>query len=262
MELLRDALQLRGGGIISLVGAGGKTSLMFRLARELSEKGDPVLTTTTTRICAPGESQSDKVIVGGSLDEIRKQAVAHLKRHRHLTAAAGLLEDQGKLIGLAPETVDALGESGLFRWIIAEADGAAGRPLKAPAAHEPVVPSATGWLIGVVGLSALGKPLTEHWVHRPAIFSEICDLTPGAEITASAVASLIRHPQGIMKSAPERCRRLVFLNQADAPGALATGRDIAGLVLGDGGAGIHRVIIGQVSAEPPVVEIFEALPRC
>ena len=116
-----------GGGIISLVGAGGKTSLMFRLARELSEKGDPVLTTTTTRICAPGESQSDKVIVGGSLDEIRKQAVAHLKRHRHLTAAAGLLEDQGKLIGLAPETVDALGESGLFRWIIAEADGA-GRP--------------------------------------------------------------------------------------------------------------------------------------
>ncbi|MCK7504559.1 MAG: hypothetical protein MZV70_11045 [Desulfobacterales bacterium] len=48
-----DALLLHGGGVVSLVGAGGKTSLMYRLARELAGTGQAVLTTTTTRIYPP-----------------------------------------------------------------------------------------------------------------------------------------------------------------------------------------------------------------
>lgn len=260
MGILRDALQLEGRGIISLVGAGGKTSLMFRLARELSEEGDAVLTTTTTRIFMPDESQSPKVILAASAEEIRKQAMVHLKEHRHVTAAASRTEGRDKLIGLPPETVDELGDCGLFDWVVVEADGAAKRPLKAPAAHEPVIPPATGWLIGLVGLSAVGRPFTGETVHRPAIFSELCNLLPGAEITASALACLLTHPQGLMKNAPGQCRRLIFLNQADAPGALSAGREIAGKLLRDGDAGSRRVIIGQALADPPVVEVYDVEP--
>ena len=63
-----------------------------------------------------------------------------------------------------------------------------------------------------------------------------------------------------MKNAPGQCRRLIFLNQADAPGALSAGREIAGKLLRDGDAGSRRVIIGQALADPPVVEVYDVEP--
>jgi probable selenium-dependent hydroxylase accessory protein YqeC len=44
---LIDTLQLTGQGLISIIGAGGKTSLKFRLAKEHEDSGKSVLTTTT-----------------------------------------------------------------------------------------------------------------------------------------------------------------------------------------------------------------------
>ena len=66
MVSLRDALMLGEGGVISLVGAGGKTSLMFRLAHELEKAGERVLTTTTTKIYEPSADQSAGLIVSTS----------------------------------------------------------------------------------------------------------------------------------------------------------------------------------------------------
>jgi len=104
-DQLRDALLLKGGGVVSLVGAGGKTSLMFRLAQELSAAGETVLTTTTTRIFMPEEGQSRCVILADTAEKILERAAPELNEHRHLTAAAGLSVDPGKLAGL---TVDDL----------------------------------------------------------------------------------------------------------------------------------------------------------
>jgi len=47
---LSEALGLQRREMISLTGAGGKTTLMFRLAKELSLAGKKVITTTTTNI--------------------------------------------------------------------------------------------------------------------------------------------------------------------------------------------------------------------
>jgi len=51
--------------------------------------------------------------------------------------------------------------------VLVEADGAAGRPLKAWAAWEPVIPGQTCLLVVMAGASGLGRPLTPAWVHRP-----------------------------------------------------------------------------------------------
>ncbi|MDO8941850.1 MAG: hypothetical protein Q7U75_01630, partial [Desulfobacterales bacterium] len=99
---------LDAGGVISLVGAGGKTSLMFRLAQELSAGGETVLTTTTTRIFMPEEGQSRCVILADTAEKILERAAQTINGHRHLTAAAGLSADAGKLVGLTPDTVDRL----------------------------------------------------------------------------------------------------------------------------------------------------------
>jgi probable selenium-dependent hydroxylase accessory protein YqeC len=248
---------LDAGGVISLVGAGGKTSLMFRLARELSATGETVLTTTTTRIFMPGQGQSRCVILGDTAEKILERAAPKLNAHRHLTAAAGQIGDQGKLAGLTPDTVDRLRASRVFDWIIVEADGAAGRPLKAPAEHEPVIPSCSGWLVGVVGLRVLGKPLTDQWVFRAEMFSRMTGLPPGAAVTEEAIAAAFVHGRGVLKGAPGECGCLAFLNQADAPGAEAAGLRIAGLLKRLGGSRIQRTIVGHVLGEPPIAAVFD-----
>jgi probable selenium-dependent hydroxylase accessory protein YqeC len=261
MGSLREALLLEKGGVVSLVGAGGKTSLMFRLARELSADGDTVLTTTTTKIRYPEEIQSQCVITAASPDDILKRAEALFGEYRHVTAASRVISDQMKLSGVTRETVDLLCESELFRWIIVEADGAAGRPLKAPAAHEPVIPGTTGWLVGVVGLSAVGMPLTVKRVFRPKVFSRITGLASGTAVSEEAIAVILGHEKGIMKGAPGRCRRLVFLNQGDIPGAVAAGTRICRHLQRLGGCGIRRAIVGQVRYEPPVSVLFDLQPQ-
>jgi probable selenium-dependent hydroxylase accessory protein YqeC len=257
MGFLRKALMLDAGGVISLVGAGGKTSLMFRLARELSAEGETVLTTTTTRISMPGQGQSRCVILADTAEKVLERAAQELNEHRHITAAAGLSADPGKLAGLTPETVDRLRASQVFDWIIVEADGAAGRPLKAPAEHEPVIPFSSGWLVGMVGLRALGTPLTDQWVFRAEVFSRITGLSPGTEVTEESIAAAFVHAQGVLKGAPGECRCLAFLNQADAPGASAAGLRIAGLLKRLGGSRIQRTIVGQVLGEPPITAVFD-----
>jgi probable selenium-dependent hydroxylase accessory protein YqeC len=257
MGLLRKALMLDAGGVISLVGAGGKTSLMFRLAQELSAEGETVLTTTTTRIFMPEAGQSRCVILADTAEKILERAAQKLNEHRHLTAAAGQTADQRKLAGLTPDTVERLRASQMFDWIIVEADGAAGRPLKAPGEHEPMVPSSSGWLVGVVGLRAIGKPLTDEWVLRAEMFSRITGLPPGAAVSEEAVAIAFAHERGVLKGAPRECRCLAFLNQADEPGAQAAGIRVVDFLQRMRVTKIQRAIIGQMLGEPPVSAAFD-----
>nr|MCU0558552.1 hypothetical protein [Desulfobacterales bacterium] len=77
------------GGVISLVGAGGKTTLMFRMARELAAAEETVLTTTTTRICRPQPVQSAHVVVAASPSAALPALARSLRQARHVTAAAG-----------------------------------------------------------------------------------------------------------------------------------------------------------------------------
>jgi probable selenium-dependent hydroxylase accessory protein YqeC len=252
MTSLRHSLKLKKGGVISIVGAGGKTALMFRLARELSKDGDRVLTTTTTKIYMPTRTQSSMVMVSESAEAIAKRAREVFKRNSHISAGSAILHLKNKLKGFKSETIDALWQSGAFRWIIVEADGAAGRPLKAPALHEPVIPQSTRWLIGVVGINAVGKPLTDKWAFRPQLVSRISGLAIGAAITEKTIAAVLTDKNGIMKNPPPEAMRFAFLNQTDSQGRLAIARRIARLLDCGEKTGFTRVLIGQTLYEPSV----------
>jgi probable selenium-dependent hydroxylase accessory protein YqeC len=258
MTQLREALMIEGQGLVSLVGAGGKTTLMFKLAHEIAKKGEPVLTTTTTKIVAPAEDQSSCLILSDCAETLMRKAKDLLNKHNlHITAAADQLPTEEKLIGLPPDTIDALYKTKLSRWIIVEADGAARKPLKAPAEHEPVIPETTNRVVGIAGLSGVGKPLTEKWIHRPEHFEKIAGLTAGAAVTEAAVGDLFIHKKGIFKGAPAHALRIAFLNQADIPGAREMGKTIAGLLREIESTGLKRIVIGQTKLEPPVLAYYE-----
>ena len=257
MSSLREGLMLGEGGVISLVGAGGKTSLMFRLARELEKAGERVLTTTTTKIFEPSADQSVGLILSGSVTTMLEESQALLKDRLHVTAAAERLPDTGKLRGYEPEIIQEIWNSRLFRWIIVEADGAAGRALKVPADHEPVIPACTSQLVGMVGLNCAGRRLNDQWVFRHERFIQLTGLADGSEITESAIIAVLKHDKGIFKNAPAQAMCIAFLNQADSTQNRAAGQRIAHTLIKEKIAGLHRVIIGQILSDPPVLEVYD-----
>ncbi len=259
MTELRNALMLTEGGVASLVGAGGKTSLMFRLAQELSRTGDPVLTTTTTKIFSPSPDQSEHVIVSASTETVIREVGRILKLGRHVTAAAVRVPHQGKLAGFAPDLIQSFRQSGLFRWILVEADGAAGRPLKYPASHEPVIPGCTTHVVAVAGLAAVGKPLTDQWVFRAREYGQISGLALGELVSEASVAKTLAHEPGLFKGSPSQARRLAFLNLAHAPDGTAVGQRVVTLLKAIKASAIRRVILGWPLEKEAVLAYYDLL---
>jgi probable selenium-dependent hydroxylase accessory protein YqeC len=202
-------------GVLTLIGAGGKTSVMFNLARLLAASGKRVLTTTTTKILYPTLEQSETVLLAPDAGSILREVSADPEGHRCFTAAAAHDPQTRKLIGFTAEDIKTFAESALFDWIIVEGDGSARKPLKAHAAHEPVIPAVTTVLVAVAGLEVLGKPLSEEIVFRSAIAAALMGLERGELITEDSIVRLITHPSGLFRGAPGEIPRYVFLNKAD-----------------------------------------------
>lgn len=254
MTSLVDILALSGGGVISVVGAGGKTTLMERLAREILVRGETVLITTTTKIMMPRGERPERVVISGQSGEVLELAKDLLSASGRLTAASAYLPSQDKLVGFGAAQIEELEQGNLFDWILVEADGARRLPLKAPAPHEPVVPSSSRWVVAVVGLDAIGRPLTDEWVFRSRLFAEITGLTPGAAITEESVAAALVHEKGIMKDCPAGALKYVFLNKAETEERRLTGRRIARILHEQGPMRLERVIIGALERETEPLE--------
>jgi len=259
MTTLTEALQLEDGGVVSLVGAGGKTSLMFRLAAEMAAAGRRVNTTTTTKILYPDEHQSRHVLIDPDPRSLTERAAAAIQKHHHLTLAHPRLgEHPGKLTGLEPEHIDRLWATGCCDCILVEADGAACRPLKAPAPYEPVICKATTHVVGVMGVQALGKPLTDQWVFRRDHFRRVTGLDTGDCIGASALAAVLLSRLGIFKDSPAKAVKMVFLNLTGDHTLLAPARQIVRRLNQDRrSARLSRVVIGNGLDMPAVLEYYD-----
>lgn len=232
--MLSGALAAQAARLISVCGAGGKTTLISVLAREFAARGERVLVTTTTRM-ASDEGGGFYRVSSDRVPEIVAAASrlwdAGTSEPDVLFAVAGAADGGRKLRGLAPETVDALRSSGSFDRVLVEADGAARRPLKACAAHEPVVPSATDLLIAVAGLNALRRPLCDAYVFRAERWASLTGRALGAPVDAESIALMAAHCEGFFRGCPPAARRTLFLNRAETPETRAAAERI-GLLLG------------------------------
>ena len=199
---LCDLLAVRPG-VTAIIGSGGKTTMLYTLARELSRRGH-VLCCTTTHILPPAHLP---VLVNPTAEQLRQAADGPC-------LCAGCTAGEGKL-GPLSQTMEDL--AALWDYVLVEADGSRGLPLKAHAPHEPVIPACAGQTILVVGADGLGRPVQES-VHRPEIFCRLarCGMDDPAE--PGRVAAVLR---------AENLGDKVFLNQADLPGQRAAALELA-----------------------------------
>lgn len=252
---LIEAFDIRKNEVISLVGGGGKTTLMFALARELILCGQKIITTTTTRMAAsePPKNGSQLLLLDEGEEKLIQSLPGNLAKYGHITIASEISLERDKIRGYSPETIDRIASLKLA-YIIAEADGARSKPIKAPNATEPVIPESTTLVIPVVGMDALGVKLNEEKVFRPEIVSRITGLAPGELITEDIIAVLLTHPQGIAKVTPPGARIVPLLNKMDQSN-ISSGRAIALKILEKGYPRISKVVLGQVKSNEPVVGI-------
>jgi probable selenium-dependent hydroxylase accessory protein YqeC len=254
---LSEALELRPSEVISIVGGGGKTSLMYRLARELPLAGKKVISTTTTRILEPRAEESPCLVVEENEERLLSRLRVELGRHGHVTAAR-LKQDGGKLKGLLPETVDRMAGMKLADYIINEADGAARKPIKAPNATEPVIPSSTTIVVAVVGMDALGKTLTQEIAFRPELITRLTGLPEGGIITREVIATLMTDEDGIIQYSPPDARIIPFINKAELYRDSDEAQHLAAAILSRGNPQIKCVVSGSLRAKQPEFRIFEA----
>lgn len=217
-------------GITCLVGGGGKTTLLLRLANELHENGARVIVSTTTHIFPP---EGMPVFTGEFVKDVR----AALETRG--LVCLGVPSAEGKL---AAPTLSVREMASLADYVLLEADGAKRLPLKAPAAHEPVIPEGTALVIAVAGMDGVGRPIREA-AFRPALYAELLGVDEEHVITPKNVASVLASERGQRKGVGN-ARFCVLLNKADDEERIRLAKAAAHELETLGGA--ERVVIASL----------------
>jgi molybdenum cofactor cytidylyltransferase len=228
---------------VSLVGAGGKTTALFQLARQyLAAKYDRVFVTASTHLGEWQISNADHHVIYKDIATLS----AELNDRTGLILITGEIE-ANKTKPLEINTLNWLRESCRVRNIplLIEADGAKERSLKAPASHEPATPAFSDVVIHVCGLSVIGKILNDENVYRAGTFSKYANLAMGTPVTATSIVTMLSDSQAGLKNIPVNARRVVFLNQADSPSLQSIGGAMAQSLLDT----FDSVIVGSLKDE-------------
>ena len=168
---------------VSVIGSGGKTSFLRYLSGRLP--GTVILTTSTHIWPFPDIPLVDTAAADReqALDGLR----ATLSRGR--IVCVGKQEPSGKLAD--PSAVVPFEDLlSLADHVLVEADGAAGRPLKAHRPWEPVIPDCSGLTVCMVGASGIGKPVSEG-CHCPGLFASLAGITPDRIAEPEHIAAVL-----------------------------------------------------------------------
>ena len=186
---LIDALDAREG-IICVVGAGGKKSAIYQLARE--HPGRLALTATVHTTVFP-DDLGLQTIIDDDANLTARVAAADPERS---VAYACPSNKPGRHAGARPATIRAIHDAGGFSATLVKADGARMRWIKAPEADEPIVVPGADIVIPVVSARAIGESLSERVAHRVDRVAAVTGVAPGEVLTPESVGRLLASEQG------------------------------------------------------------------
>lgn len=239
---LAEALGLGPREHVAIVGGGGKSSLLILLSAELQRGGKRVLVSTTTRVREREASGAGRVCWSGGDPHWREGLGKEIEREGRVFLGHHPIDSE-KVKGVEPEILDALFREEELDYLLVEADGSAGLPVKAPAEKEPVIPRTTTTVVAVMGMEALLQPVSDSLVFRVEMFERATGARPGERMTPLVLSAVFSHPEGLFKSAPDSARRVAFLNKFDLAPDPEKARELSGRILG---AGVERVVLGSL----------------
>ncbi|WP_421317706.1 selenium cofactor biosynthesis protein YqeC [Aeromonas veronii] len=244
--------------LISLCGAGGKTSTLFWLAEYFYQQGKRVLITTTTRMFLPAPSHYRELII--ETDPVRQ-----LTRCQALPDGSALValfshidERTGKVAGPTPQQIDLIKGQQRFDLILVEADGAHHKLLKVPALHEPCIPHQSDWVIALLGGAMVGANAEPSQIHRWAELQALCGIAAGEPLDWALFDRLLSHPEGVFKGTPPGARRIWFIN-GDYQNEASWLAEL--IKLQSRHPEIHAIWQGAVRESPPIRHLICTAPH-
>ncbi len=173
--------------IKAIVGSGGKTTLLKKMAAEYRSQGKTVFVTTTTHMFIEGDT-----LLTDDADTI----IQALKETGY--AMAGI-PDGIKFKALPEETYAAVCAHADV--VLVEADGSKRMPLKYPNSTEPVIPDNAEEIIVVCGLNALGQKAKDV-CHRLELVKDCLGIEDDTLISPAHVQKLVT--EGYIKPLREK----------------------------------------------------------
>ena len=208
------------GKLVSVIGSGGKTSFLRFWSARLP--GTVILTTSTHIRPFPDIPLVDTGMEASPVNRERVLREIRSVLLRSRTVCLGRLLPDGKLA--SPGEIipfDLLrAEAG---HVLVEADGSAGRPLKAHRPWEPVIPDCSDMTVCVIGASGIGKPVSLA-CHCPELFSSLAGITPEQAAEPEHIAAVVNR---------ENLAGCCLVNQADTPPDPETVRKLCRLLSRD-----------------------------
>lgn len=217
---LVEALQADGASV-AVVGAGGKKTTMYALARRL----DRSVVTATVRIpifdnevATVATTATPLATLEAADDDFPLGLVPEREREdRYLGYDVDVVED----------LIDAHDGS-----VLVKADGARMRDLKAPKEAEPQLPGNVDVVVPIASVHAVGEPLDDALVHRPERVAAAAreagvDVAVGDGITPELVGAILASPHGGLKDVPAGATVIPLLNKVDDGAHEATARAVA-----------------------------------
>lgn len=196
-----DIFGIKKHDVVSIVGCGGKTSLIGLLAKENSDR--KVLVTTTTKIFP---MSGENIFLCTTNDDVTK----HLPQNG--INCLGIIDSStGKLSGIDERVLYDIAPN--YDLTLIESDGSRGLPCKGWSDHEPVVVDFTSYTVGVVTFGGLGKAVTEENVLRIDEFIKLTDLNYSDTISIENIADMICKPEGMFKNSVGK--KYLFINKIE-----------------------------------------------
>lgn len=210
IETLIRKMHLDDSRIITLTGAGGKTTLLYALTGYLSRTENTLLT-TTTHIMEPRDLPNAILVTREDAAALRAAFLSSRLAALGIPVSgpSGAAADRPVLKWRAPSLSFLEEIRDIPARIVCEGDGSRRMPVKIPRPGEPVLYPGTDTVIGVIGLSCLGQPASECLFGWTA-----AKLKNDVRITPDILAQIALSGQGLRKGITTQHYHVLF-NQAD-----------------------------------------------
>jgi molybdenum cofactor cytidylyltransferase len=251
---LTKALRLGPGDVVAIVGAGGKTSCMRRIMHEQADRSWVIASTTTNLGRDEADLALKHIVVESSIALV--SLLSDLEDVSGTLFSGPLNAAGDKWTGLAESSITLLAEKvgNTDRVLLVEADGARRKLFKAPAEHEPAIPSEATLVVPIVNIGVLGQALSGDVVHRPERMARLLGIREGSPLEPEHIAQFMRHKDGGLKNVSDKALVRIFINGIDTEEQLEDARFIA-KELGDEPR-ISSVLMGSIGDEDPVREVW------
>jgi probable selenium-dependent hydroxylase accessory protein YqeC len=238
MVNLSQCFEVSSHKVISIIGSGGKSSLIKYLAKSFSH--ERVLISTTTKMLYPKEGEADFLWINKTYEnegEIRTGVTI---------AGDKVLGDDVLKLQL-PNNPNFLSSMLKFDKVLLEADGSKGLPLKGWADFEPVILPETTMTIGVLPITAIGKPITKDYIHRLPLWLEFTGAKEGSLISEENLKDTITNEKGLWAKA--KGDKILYISQVEDGEELKTAKKVVELLPVQCRGQLKAIVAGSVMTE-------------